>query len=96
MIHLREHIPGFIELGGPRQADAETTKQLVAIPWVRAWLGVADDAHFVISDDTLMVECTRYGRPWWWVIGYLSGELVVELPRWVGSRQQENEHEGHP
>jgi hypothetical protein len=99
MIRIKQHIPSGMPGAIPFQAEVATTTELLALPWVAAFVDLCDrvdpvdvsenpvdaprKAAFVKSENALMVEGVRHGRAWWWVIGFLEDPSIVTLPEWV-------------
>lgn len=90
MIHVRQHIPDFVqgspyfvEGSPPNECDVATTAELIALPWVKTWEEIPGFVRFSIDRQEpgrtfLMAEMKES----WWVVAFLSiGPL--DLPDWV-------------
>jgi hypothetical protein len=87
MATVRRHIPNFIDVDDDQKKPAEysTQDELLTIPWIKQWAENKNFHQFSIAkqrgyDSHLMAEL-KGGREWW-VIGYLSSDDGLTLPKW--------------
>lgn len=81
MNHIKQHLPAFVD-GEPKEADFNTTDELLAIPFVAAWTD-QDWKRFSMSDELLLAE-TKSGEHW--VVGFIREPAQVQLPAWAGRK----------
>lgn len=89
---IRQHVPGFVDLGDeePRHAEYSTKEELLQIPWVASYMtryehpAVKPFHRWSLSDHWLMAEFDE-GREFW-VVGFLSDPIAIDLPQWVAPK----------
>jgi hypothetical protein len=83
MATFRQHIPAFVETGGPPPAtEFANTEELLALEVVQRYGKSKDFSHFAMSDRHL-IEVRDDGFHWW-VVGSVSDPAIVDLPQWEG------------
>ena len=84
MIHIKQHIPNFIDGVDPKNATLQSVADLDIIDWIRSWKESAGFHRFSQSADygryLLMAEYS--GGAEWWVVGYLD-QNIPGLPEWT-------------
>lgn len=95
MIHLSQHIPGFVDGVTPHIARVETQAELLATPWVAQYKDFFVGKPFYrfslsrdpLSLPLLMAEFDE-GRHWW-VVGLVKeGADELTLPTWEPVRDE--------
>ena len=85
MATFRQHIPSFVDIGGPPPvAEFSTTEDLLSLEIVQSYGKSKDFSHFAMYRDCLM-EIRDSGFKWL-VVGYVSDPSVVDLPKWEGGK----------
>jgi hypothetical protein len=78
---FRQHVPAFVELGGPPPVlSFSTTAELLALEVVQRYGKRPEFSHFAL-DGNLRMEISDGGRHWW-VVGYIEDPSSVYLPAW--------------
>jgi hypothetical protein len=89
-VRLVQHVPAFVDGVAPQTASG-TLEEILATPWVAGWLNDCENGRFMRSEKTLMVDGTRDGKRWWWVVGFFD-ESPDELPVWSSGEWREPRH----
>lgn len=85
MIHLREHIPSFVDIDRPpHEATVVTVAEMLDLKFVRPWKDQENFHRFSVSrastGNVLMAEVDEGRR--WYVVGFIEAGDVSELPEW--------------
>jgi hypothetical protein len=85
---IREHIPGFADMGQePLCFDFETTDELLEVPIVKRWnkpMGNHQFSHYTLHKNALMAVHDDGFH--WWVVGFIDDLSAVDLPEWSGGK----------
>lgn len=84
MIHLKQHVPNFIETDEARQeADVDSAADLAAIEWIQRWARMPEFHRWSQSSSgssTLLIAEVDGGHSQW-VVAY-ADKPFADLPTW--------------
>ena len=86
-IHVRQHLPNFVDIDRQADTDVKRIDDVLAIPWIASWAHDPGFHRYSVSVDhdrhLLMAEYDE-GRHWH-VIAYLTSserDFAMTLPEW--------------
>mgnify|MGYP003419756077 CR=1 FL=1 len=80
MNHFRQHIPGFVDMGGPTEFDFNTTEELLNSPLLARYKN-DDFVAFEYSPSQHAVIAVSDSGYKWWVVGFAS-KPIDGLKEW--------------
>ena len=83
-IHVRQHLPGFVDIDPQPEVDVAGIDEVLAIPWIASWTTAPTFHRWSVSSDErrhmLMAEM-KHGTSWH-VVAYLTSDTPIALPEW--------------